>query len=473
MEYQFLSSSDLKSKINNCLNIIRKYDWLINSYVSDFYVDDHWSKLPTLWRDCFQDLPPDHLSYLLDTSNADVQDVCRVWLLSLLALKKAFKELCVKRQQNCEHVLPRSSLLDHPKLKHIFIKGVKPKKRHELEYMAALCKKICTENPVDFVIDFGAGLGHLARVLGYAYNIKVCGLEMQTKLNGNAYDMDRNMEKLIEKYLPATENVQYQSPTHVDLCLTAQMTREQFLAIIEKALGLTNEDYTFGIIGLHPCGDLGAILMRMFLQCKQAKFLNFVGCCYQKLSTIEGRLGAEKKPTQQFYGYPLSEYLKTSSCDVRLSYEAREISCHATELYNERLSQKDYDYLKVHSFRAAAERIIVKHYPCLKHSGLKNVKHIPDMKFEDYFYRAVKGLPVEHLTENDLNTSVTCKDLLNWKNILIFYTLRLFFAPLIESVVLYDRLLYLLENDCVVQINPIFDPRLSPRNHITTAVKKS
>ncbi|XP_046810720.1 methyltransferase-like protein 25B [Lucilia cuprina] len=339
--------------------------------------------------------------------------------------------------------------------------------------MAALCKQICTENPVDFIIDFGAGLGHLARVLGYAYNIKVCGLEMQTELNQNAYVMDKNMEKLIEKYLPATENVQYQSPTHVDLCLTAQMTKDEFLSIIEKAIGLTNTDYTFGIIGLHPCGDLGAILMRMFLQCQQAKFLNFVGCCYQKLTTIAGRAGMKSKPPQQFYGYPLSEYLKSSTNDVRLSYEAREISCHAMELYNERLSLKDYDYLKVHSFRAAAERIIVKHYPYLKHSGLKSVKHTPDMKFKDYFYKAVKGLAIENLKEHDVQTPVTQRHLLNWKNIVIFYTLRLFFAPLIESVLLYDRLLYLLENDCVVQINPIFDPRLSPRNHITTAVKKN
>lgn len=264
--------------------------------------------------------------------------------------------------------------------------------------MAALCKQIYTENPVDFVIDFGAGLGHLGRVLGYAYNIKVCALEMQNDLNKNAYEMDRNMEKLFKKYLTSPQNEQYQNPTHVDLCLTAQMTSEEFLTIIENALTLTNKDYTFGIIGLHPCGDLGAILMRMFLKCKQARFLNFVGCCYQKLTTKDHRQAKPQKEKicygdlskidnreeeSPFYGYPLSDYLKESFKDVRLSYEAREISCHAMELYNERLSLKDYDYLKVHSFRAAAERIIVKHYPELKHWGLKSVKHQVDMKFEE------------------------------------------------------------------------------------------
>lgn len=244
--------------------------------------------------------------------------------------------------------------------------------------MAALCKHIHTETPVDFIVDFGAGLGHLARVLGYAYNIKVCCLEMQNELNRQGKDMDMHIENLMQKYLEASENEYFKTPEHVDLCLTAEVTREAFLGTIEKALGITNENYSFGIIGLHPCGDLGVILMRMFLQCKQAKFLNFVGCCYQKLTTMESCNAPVCK-----YGYPLSNYLKYMKSDVRLSYEAREISCHAMELYNERLSLKDYDYLKIHSFRAAAERIIVKHYTYLKHSGLKGVKHSTNMKFEE------------------------------------------------------------------------------------------
>lgn len=58
----------------------------------------------------------------------------------------------------------------------------------------------------------------------------------------------------------------------------------------------------------------------------------------------------------------------------------------------------------------------------------------------------MKGLSIENLPEHELNSAVTQNDILNWRNIVIFYTLRLFFAPLIESVILYDRVLYLLEN---------------------------
>ncbi|XP_005182182.1 methyltransferase-like protein 25B [Musca domestica] len=454
------TQATLQAKLNKCLQIIRKYDWLINSYVLDFYVNDHWGKLPPAWRLYFEELPPEQLCYLLSSDSNQQTGTTKVWPLSILALKEAFKGLCIDRKQKCRESLPSSPLLDHAKLKHVFNKGVKPKKRHELESMASLCKQICQENPVDFVVDFGAGLGHLARNLGYAYNIKVCCLEMQSKLNKQAYEMDENMEKLKKKYVP---DIPSQKPEHVDLCLTADMNPEEFLETIERSMRIENKDYTFGIIGLHPCGDLGAILMRMFLKCKQAKFLNFVGCCYMKLSTAECRAAD--------CGYPLSNYLRSNNTRSTLSYEAREISCHAIELYHERLSLKDYEYLKVHSFRAATERIIVKHYPELRHTRLSSVKHLPDMSFSDYFYKAVKGLPCSTIPLCDLNTCTTQNDLFHWKNIVIFYTLRLFFAPLIESVILYDRMLFLMENGCHVQINAIFDPRLSPRNHITTALK--
>ncbi|XP_073847672.1 methyltransferase-like protein 25B [Musca autumnalis] len=468
----FETQASLQIKLDKCLQIIRKYDWLINSYVLDFYVDDHWGKLPPSWRSYFEEVSPEQLCFLLsfDTTQQATNKVNKVWPLTILALRQTFQQLCIDRRQQCRESLPSSPLLTHPKLKHIFTKGVKPKKRHELETMASLCNQICQEHPVDFVVDFGAGLGHLARNLSYAYNIKVCCLEMQTKLNKQAYEMDDYMEKLKKKYVP---DVPSQKPEHVDLCLTAEMSPEEFLQTIEKNMEIQDRNYQFGIIGLHPCGDLGAILMRMFIKCQQAKFLNFVGCCYMKLSSAECCGGESKLSSSsgKDYGYPLSNYLRRNIASSMLSYEAREISCHAMELYHERLSLKDYEYLKVHSFRAATERIIVKHYPELRHTRLSSVKHMPDMSFPDYFYKAVKDLPCSSIPLSDLNTPTTQNDLRNWKNIVIFYTLRLFFAPLIESVILYDRMLFLMENDCQVQINAIFDPRLSPRNHITTALK--
>lgn len=202
-------------------------------------------------------------------------------------------------------------------------------------------------------------------------------------------------------------------------------------------------NFSFGIIGLHPCGDLASILMNLFLNCSQAKFINLVGCCYLKLSAVSNT--NPLTDGNEFVGYPLSSYLQHSTPldRVALSFEAKEIACHAIETYTMRLETNNYEYLRVHSFRAAIEKIICKHWPELKNSGLKSIKKLTD--FREYCRDAVIHLGIE-IPERDIYAEQTVKDLNEWKNVAIFYTLRLMLAPLIESVILYDRMLYLMEN---------------------------
>ncbi|XP_037948743.1 protein RRNAD1 [Teleopsis dalmanni] len=457
----------LQNKLQKSLQVIRMFEWLLDTYVLDFYVEENWSKLSLGWQTFFYNLNLENLTYLLEDSKVTENELHKICPLGLLCLKVLLGKLCVSREVNQKYLdtLPRSDLLTHNKLKHVFTKCVKPKKRHELQQMAALCKRSSDDAKVDFVVDFGAGLGHLARVLGYAYNVRVCCLEMQDSLNVQASIIDDKLELLANKYLPSKDLDKFQRPHHITLRLTADMTAQQFITKLKDELKLKDEDFRFGIIGLHPCGDLAPILMRLFLNCKQAKFLNFVSCCYMKLTT------ALTQVDNKTYGYPLSQFLQNDKTFTNLSYEALEISCHATETYCDRLLIGDYEYLKVHSFRAAVEKILVKKWPSLKHCGLKSVKHVQGMEFEHYYYKAVQGLPAAEIPLEELHTSETLTDLAQWKRVVVFYTLRLMFAPLVESIVLYDRMLFLMENDCKVKIHAIFDPRLSPRNHITMAIK--
>lgn len=78
------------------------------------------------------------------------------------------------------------SITKHPKLKQIFTKNVKPKKRHEVEKMSRTCSQIAEQLGIEYIVDFGAGLGHLARVLGYGYGLKVCCLEQNAELTQQA-----------------------------------------------------------------------------------------------------------------------------------------------------------------------------------------------------------------------------------------------------------------------------------------------
>lgn len=131
------------------------------------------------------------------------------------------------------------------------------------------------------------------------------------------------------------------------------------------------------------------------MQCPEAAFLNLVGCCYMKLTCAkQNDLYERKAAACDFIGYPLSEYVRSeSSFDTHLSYEAREIACHAIEKYTQRLSSRNYDYLRVHSFRAAIEKIICRNWPSLKHSGLRSVKTLTT--FSDYCQKAVNHMDIE------------------------------------------------------------------------------
>lgn len=204
--------------------------------------------------------------------------------------------------------------------------------------------------------------------------------------------------------------------------------------------------FQFGIIGLHPCGDLATILIKFFAQSIEAKFLNLVGCCHFKMTVLEEKFNAHDSASMiyQNVGYPVSAFLRDKSKKYLLSFEAREIACHAIEIYAKRLANLDYDYLRIHSFRAAIEQIICKYWPTRKRSGLKSIKHLST--FREYCKQATSYFDDMKIPEMEIDAPATVNNLKKWKRIVIFYTLRLMLAPIVESVILYDRTLGLQEN---------------------------
>lgn len=80
-----------------------------------------------------------------------------------------------------------SAIYANPKIRNIVAKkNIKLKKRHEIERMSQVTVKVASEHSVEYIVDFGSGLGHLARMLTYGYALKVCCLEQQTALSEQA-----------------------------------------------------------------------------------------------------------------------------------------------------------------------------------------------------------------------------------------------------------------------------------------------
>ncbi|XP_037298868.1 protein RRNAD1-like [Manduca sexta] len=114
-------------------------------------------------------------------------------------------------------------------------------------------------------------------------------------------------------------------------------------------------------------------------------------------------------------------------------------------------------------------RILGTYDPQLKHSPVRSVKHSDTMTFEKYCTLAVEKLNMPMLLTPEA-LSCGASDLEQWRRVVtVVYTLRLAVAPLVETLILLDRVLYVLEQGLSCEIRPVFDPKLSPRNHIIIA----
>ncbi|CAF4875279.1 unnamed protein product [Pieris macdunnoughi] len=430
----------VKTGITASLKVLQCYRWLLDLYVLDFFVENHWKMLPRSWQDSFYDIDLKTLGHILMGVPTN-----QMLPLSFLALLKTLNFLCLPRQGTYKSSNEVFFVSDNSKFRNLFLKHVKLKKRHEISLMASVVHNVALNSSCDSVIDFGSGLGHLVRMLSYNYGLHTVGIECQYKLTDDARKLDLELEYTAKKYLDEEKVTHLPRPIH---CNETLSTADQ----LEK-LTISSSISNHGLIGLHPCGDLGPLLMKYFVQYDSAKFICLVGCCYMKLSDT---------------GYPMSQFV--SRHDNRLSYPAREIACHANEAYFNKLCKGDYNHLKVHAFRAALENMLVDYDPKLKHSPIRSVKHTDNMAFESYCAIALERLslpPAESLNAARYGNLAH----IHWKRVVVLYTLRLALAPLVETLILLDRLYYMIEHGIHCEIHAVFDPNISPRNHIMIGKK--
>ncbi|XP_044256471.1 protein RRNAD1 isoform X2 [Tribolium madens] len=444
-----ISLKTIQCKLSVSCTIYENYAWLLNCYVLDFFTDNHWNKLPKCWQKSLKNLDSHEISKLL---NYNKKLRSNVWPLSILALHNLLSSLSLPRKIVDLNIQSPFFTKDDKLLK-LFWKNVKAKKRHEI----SICYDSALKTDCFHIVDIGSGLGHLSRILNYGYGFKVCTIEAQELLSQQAQNLDNEFETVLERKFPGY--LKYNKNVHINKRIQSNITANEFLTLIKSAINSEDDDFKFGIVGLHPCGDLGATLLKLYTQCPEARFINIVGCCYMKLSTLPGL-------TQ---GFPLSQFCKLRN--YNLSYHSREIACHAIENYIEKLNRNECWRLKIHTYRAALEKIIAQKCPKYRHSALNNVKYSEDLTFENYCHKATKKLNID-FSDVTLQSSEIEDLLAQWREVVVFYSLRLLFAPLIESIIHLDRLLFVEETGSAAQILPVFDAQVSPRTHVLTARKK-
>uniref|UniRef100_A0A4W4FZI1 Methyltransferase domain-containing protein n=1 Tax=Electrophorus electricus TaxID=8005 RepID=A0A4W4FZI1_ELEEL len=235
----------------------------------------------------------------------------------------------------------------------------------------------------------------------------------------------------------------------------------------------------FVLTGLHACGDLSATLLRHFANCPYIQGITSVACCYMKITTMENPMPPgvmspplfdhPKEESLSEYGYPMSEWVRGLPRH-QLSYKAREGACHALEDYLHRLREES-GLLKTHCYRAALESIIRAEKPHLRRASIQTIKKAHMLSFAEY---ARLGLPRVGLPGDLPIDPVHVGTMLKQQDrVIVFFSLALLLAPVVETLLLLDRMLFLQERGFQSQLAPLFDPALSPRNLVLVAVKKA
>ncbi|CAL1535325.1 unnamed protein product [Lymnaea stagnalis] len=235
----------IRDRVNKLSIVLHEYRWVIDSYVSDFYTKNHWDQLPKSLQEYFDKVDPPELTWMLVMK--DAQTSFSVAPLSLLSLHICIQSLVLRRegvkidspetQRNISSALletphiseespinagkheegfqstnSTSPLLENESIqspnykngqcmdmKHIFRKHVKPKKQHEINQLGQAINLLSRTCECKHVVDVGAGLGHLSRLLTFQHGLQVTTVEAADGHASKAEAYDRELHKDIYK----------------------------------------------------------------------------------------------------------------------------------------------------------------------------------------------------------------------------------------------------------------------------------
>ena len=284
------------------------------------------------------------------------------------------------------------------------------------------------------------------------------------------------------------------------------------------------------LTGLHTCGDLAATIIRLFLHAPDAAVLDIVGCCYHHLT--ERPVDAARVRADTLYGFPLSAAVGANADKQRFLLDSgRHLGANVLP---QLVRAADLAHMaQMHSYRTAVEAFVHEVAaeaaaaaaaagtpvapdarppdPQPHHVGNMRARYA-DGPFGSYCVRAVKQL-LRKLAAYD-NVSPAYKALLRAAfapytfddeslanplaaraeafyarlhplgttrvipEVMSFAVLRNALGPVVEALVIADRLLYIRE-ECAREHIPLqylaaerlFRPDISPRSFVIRAVK--
>ncbi|XP_063385373.1 probable methyltransferase-like protein 25 [Cydia fagiglandana] len=453
----------LRNHIDSLLSYLTPLLPLANCHMVEFLTHNHWETLvPKGLRETLDDMDLDRAVGEFWNVQSDGSDKSPLGLWVLTARKHCLSvngDYCLSVEQLEQRIRDRGGVLPQ----EIPVKEfMNPKKSYEVRIMSRLLASLHNMVSASCSVEAGGGRGHLLVTASHGYKLRCLTVDCDRTSLASA----EARGKIIQKQWHAISNTGSRGTEHLHRFAQLFVTENTDLATVVKESfpEIAHKDVNVMLTGLHTCGDLGPSSLRIFACQPTTSAVFNVPCCYHLLSEeikestlfddFQGASGA---------GFPMSEHLR----GFTLGRNARMLSAQSLE----RVAAKRQLPARSLLYRAMLQAIIKKHKPdfVLTEGRLKRVG-AKSRNFEEYFKIAdsILKLDLVHTLPADSLTVADCQ----WKHMVLFYLIRLCLAQVIESLILFDRLLFLKENGFNnTFLVKLFDPVLSPRCHSIVAIR--
>lgn len=335
--------------------------------------------------------------------------------------------------------LPEIDTLPEIPLEDWAFNGVKKKKKHEIQKIVPVLKKLKDTIHYETVIDIGGGVGHLGRVLSHYHAIHSVSL-----------DRDLEFQKIgrerLKKYrrIDGAGEVSF---VHMNFGEPSKESDELLKAVFKP---------TAFTLGLHTCGNLANAVLFNSIKFKTRGLLSF-GCCYHRLHPQND--------------YPLSQFYKTNSSLLLNPFSL----CLATRSHVAMTKEFYQTKEQVKKYRYALHLFLMKKFDLDSFIEVGEC-HIKTywLPFSHYIRQKLDELKLPHsYTDQDFDQFYNSEELQQeLKLMFLCNIIRWQLGRALEVYLLLDRCLFLEEHGYIVEIAQYFKEALSPRNIGILALNK-
>jgi hypothetical protein len=197
--------------------------------------------------------------------------------------------------------------------------------------MTPVIQKTAQDHQVESIVDLGAGQGYLSRSLAFKTHLKVLAVDSSEIQTCGAKKFDERAIKNLDQSDLKLHHV------------TDFITPENASTILSKWSDNIEQEKWL-LCGLHTCGDLASMMLRLFTSSPEMTCFVNVGCCYHFLTEASNDTEEVCK-----LGFPVSD--KVRQHGFTLGPTARMLSCQAPARWVDQQQETLIAY-EHHFFRA-------------------------------------------------------------------------------------------------------------------------